>query len=113
MDLLKRIVNYVAGFIIVVSIFLLVLGYRLIIDESARPDWGAIGAIGTCIIPIAVVFIEVSFTKKQRAIEESNAKVLEELKEFRDKNKDAIEQLQRIHTGEDEVIFCGGNASSG
>jgi len=112
MDLFKKIIVIVAGLVIAASTLLLVLGYRLVIDESARPDWLAITAIGTCLIPIAVAFIEISFTRKQRAIEESNARVLRELQEFRDKNKDAIEQLQRIHSGEDTLIANGGNASS-
>ena len=112
MELLKKLSFFVAIVIIVVSAALFILGYRLVIDANATPDWNAIAAIGTCIIPIAVVLLEVSFTRKQRAIEQSNAKVLDELQEFRDKNKDAIEQLERFHSGKDTRIMNGGNASN-
>jgi hypothetical protein len=43
----------------IVSLILLILGYRPIIDPLSYPDWDAIGAIGQCIGAIAAIIIPI------------------------------------------------------
>ena len=59
---------------------LYVLGYRIDINASARPDWEAVGAIAACLIPIAVVYIE---RRIKSNVEDANAKLISELSTFK------------------------------
>ena len=43
----------------IVSLTLLIIGYRPIIDNSVYPDWSAISAIGQCVGAIAAVLVPI------------------------------------------------------
>ena len=59
---------------------LYVLGYRIDIKASARPDWEAVGAIAACLMPIVVVYIE---RRIKSSVEDANAKLISELSTFK------------------------------
>jgi hypothetical protein len=96
--ILTTIVSLIAAFGIV-SIISLALGYRPIIDDGARPDWEAIGAIGAyagvlvaIVIPFAVLYLEKKFENR---INESEQRTQDKLDDVQDKTMSEITSLRQ------------------
>ena len=76
----------------VISIILLMLGYKYTISVASRPDWEAIGAVGgyaavlvAIVVPIGVVYIENQFKKSIKESEKRNQEKFDILNDTQEK----------------------------
>ena len=98
----------------VVGVFftlLLFFGYRFIPADNNTPDWNAISAvatcIGSCLIPVAVVFLQSALTENRKRSEE----LIQELADFKAEYGEDIKAWASLNRGDEELHLNAGTSS--
>lgn len=93
------------------SLLFLIFGYRFIPSDNNTPDWEAIGAVATCVgscfIPVAVVFLQSSLTENTERSEE----LIQELADFKAEYGEDIKAWAMLNRGEDTLILDSSGAN--